>query len=304
MRTLFSMTVLSLVIAAPVLGAEPSIAEAQADFQQGKYPGCLQKVAAILVGSEARQGSPGRYDLFLLRGECLLQMKRADLAADAFDAAARSVKGENDLKRVAPARAMAILIKSSANLAYRPKGASAADAIDIVNPELRKKALEALLQDRLKDMQPQVDEALKATTLPPMAKTVPALLDAFMIELAATGDTKQSLPVGQSVGEHARGLIENQLQRISMRVDDLYDLASEPTLSSGPREFLGPRGLTTPERDELKAIANELIMIKQVAQDGRRINRSIGGTGDMWDAVIVQVNDCEERTQRAYDRKY
>ena len=89
-----------------------------------------------------------------------------------------------------------------------------------------------------------------------------------------------------------------------MRVDELYDLASEPSISSGPRDMLGYRGLTSPERDELHQIAYEITKIKQVAVDGGRINRSLGGNGEAWNAILVQCDDCAERAERAYSRKY
>ena len=304
MRTGIAAIVLSLLIVSPALCAEVTLADAQAEFAAGQYRPCLQKIASAMAGQAGRIGSPERYDLLMLRGDCLLQLKRGDMAAEAYDAASRSVKDQRDLKRVGPARAMAILIRASSNLTYKPKGGTAADSIDIVNPESRKKALEVMLKERLDAIQPQVEGALKATTIPPMTKVVPPLLEAFMIETAAKGEAKETLAIGEPVGQHARELIQTQLQRIAGKLEELSALASEPTISSGPRDFLGPRGLTSPERDQIHLMADELTKIKQLAQDARQINRSLGGTGEVWDAILVQTQDCMDLAESVYNRRY
>ena len=71
--------------------AEPTLADANADFDAGKHSLALAKISRILGGSAAKPGSAQRYDLFMLRGECLIQRRSAPQAANAFAAALQEV---------------------------------------------------------------------------------------------------------------------------------------------------------------------------------------------------------------------
>jgi hypothetical protein len=71
--------------------ASPGISDAKADFGARKYSSALIKISRILGGSAAKPGIPQRYDLFMLRGECLLQKRISPQAAVAFAAALHEV---------------------------------------------------------------------------------------------------------------------------------------------------------------------------------------------------------------------
>jgi hypothetical protein len=139
-----------------------------------------------------------------------------------------------------------------------------------------------------------------------MHKLLPEMRDAYAIELASSGDSVQTMPMARALGERARDLITGELDRLSKRIAELRDLANEPTFSSEGRNdgTIGYRGLTSPERDELKSMAQELVKIERVAQEGRRINRRLGGDGQVWDAILAEVADAKDHAQQAYDRRY
>ena len=315
MRQFISFAALVLLASSFVAAQQPTIADAQADFDKGEYRPSLQKISSILNSPSAQPGTPQRYDLLMLRGECLLQLKEPVGAANSFDSAGLAIKGDGDVKKLSAARALAMLIRESPGMAYKPKtrsaseggGASgAAEAINIVPPDSRKRALLAMLDDRIAALKPQIEQAAAGTSLVPMEKLLPALRDMYAIELTATGEAARTIPLAQTLGDRARELITAELDRIGKRTAELRDLANETTFSNEGRNngTIGNRGLTSPERDEIKSMAQTLMQIEKVAQEGRRINRRIGGTGQAWDEILAQTTECKEQAQAAYDRRY
>src|SRR4051794_1703465 len=77
--------------------AELTVDDAKKDLEAGQYRQCLQKVSKLLVARTAQQDSPDRYDLLLMRGECLLQMKQASGAEAAFNSASSVMKSQADV---------------------------------------------------------------------------------------------------------------------------------------------------------------------------------------------------------------
>jgi hypothetical protein len=299
----------AVVFAAPAPAATPSFDDAKADFAAGQYQACLAKISRLLSPGISKPDPMTRYDLLMLRGECMMQMKQPMMAADTYDSAYSTMKTQGDVQRAAAAKAMVVLIKASSAGTYKPRAATSngTDAIDIIAPESRQKAMLAMLDDRVKQLSPDIDKALKGTSLLPIQKLLPAVWDMYCLELAATGDTKQTLTLLQTLGEHARGLIGGELNRLGTRVQQLNDMAREPTLVSGSRatgDSIGYRGLTSPERDELHKIADYLVNIRAVCEEGRRIAMRLGNNGEKWDRLLAECADACDTAQRAYDARY
>jgi hypothetical protein len=284
-----------------------SVADAQADLNAGDYPGCLRKISTLLASSSMKSDSPERYDLLMLRGECMLNLKQPIAAASAFEAASVVGKNQTDLPKIASAEANSVLIKAARGMQYKPKSASPGDpGIDIVAHEPRKQAMKALFDDRRAELAPSIAAALKNSTLVPLPKLLPAAWDLFVLEFGATGDTVQTTEDLKKLGGHARGLIGTELGRLTSRLEQLNNLANEPTLSGGNfnNASISYRGLNTTERDELSEMAKYLVNIEGVAEKGRRINRMLGGTGDTWDAILADCAEARDVAQQAYDRRY
>jgi hypothetical protein len=195
MRVAISV-VLLLSLTSLAQAAAPSVADAQADFAAGQYRDALQKISVLLAGKSA--GSQERFDLLMLRGECMLRLKQSSLAADAFDAAARARRQQGDVKRLAEAKATAVLLSASRGLKFQPRGGGGgggAEAIDVVAPEARRQAMAALLDERLAELTPRAAAAVEGTSLTPMMELLPAFADAYALELTATGDATRVTPM-------------------------------------------------------------------------------------------------------------
>src|SRR5437763_2612421 len=124
------VSVLLVALCSSAASAEPSLGDAQSAFSAGEYRPCLAKIAQVFAMKSPAPTPQTRYELFKLRGECLLQLKSAQVAADAFHSAALIVKQDGSMQDYASAEAVAILIKASPGLRYTPKKSRDAKPID------------------------------------------------------------------------------------------------------------------------------------------------------------------------------
>lgn len=291
-------------------GAEPAQApaasnvaadDALADFKTGDYAGCLKKISGLLSSRSIKADSPERYDLMMLRGECMLKLKQRQAAAQAFDAAALGMRARGDLPRVAAATALGTLVKASPDLAYKPKSHPELAAIDVVEPSWRKDAMAALFEDLRDKLTPAVDDAIHSTSLVPSHELLPRMWELYTVEFAVKGNAASTETRLEDLGGHARDLIGSELDGMMTRLDHLNDLASEPAWVSAGLSY---RGLHTDEREELHRIADELVKIQRTAENARRISRLLGKTGDKWNALLADCAVARDTAEQAYARRY
>src|SRR5205085_2109169 len=128
-----------------------------------------------------------------------------------FDMAFKSAP---DTKSAALARANALLNRASAAGKYMPKSGVNAKAIEIKDPAMRKDAYLALRTDLVKSTKLKYEAALRGNTLPPMIDLLPSLLDQAYLEYAANGSIESSRGDLQSMGQHARELMNSELRRL------------------------------------------------------------------------------------------
>jgi hypothetical protein len=292
-----------LVAATPAAAQSPpqTIEDAQADYASGDYPACLRKVAARLNSNAVKRDSPERYDLLMLRGECLVRLKQRGPAAEAFEKAAAVTKGRGDLPRTADATALAALVKASPDLKYTPRTRSGGSAIDVAEPGTRREAMAALFEDLKTQLAPDVEKALQDKSLTSTHRRLKQFWELYAVEFAATGAATSTESTLQDVGGHARGLIAEELERLVTRLEHLGDLAGEPVWGAN---VIGYRGLKTSEQNEIRKMADYLMEIQRTVENGRRIARALGRTGDNWDVLLADCAVARDAAQQAYDRRY
>jgi hypothetical protein len=297
MKCILLPGLLLMLGASTVHAAEPvSIQNAQSDFSAGQYRACIQKIANLLTGASAPARSLQRYDLFLLRAECLLRLNEAKLAAEAFDSAARVLKGTEHLQRIANARASADLIRASPALKFMSKGT--AESLDIIPDESRAKAMAALLKDKLLVVKPQVADALTSLSIQTVRAVLPELTDAFMLEVAVAGPSApETLTLAKSLGQHARTMLTEELNRYDEMVDELSSLATSPAEATAQDAPIRARGLLPGEKEQLRRSAEGLEAVEYTALDGRRMSLRVGGETAVWDAVLSLCAECRQRAR-------
>jgi hypothetical protein len=296
------VTIVILLLACSARAAEPTLDDARADFDAARYSTALTKISRLLTASAAKPGAPQRYDLLMLRGECMLHIRTSTAAADAFSSALREVDFATEPTKASQARAMVILTKASPRQLYRPSPDAA--PIDIVAPDSRQKAMAALLEQRFADADPKIRAAINSSSLLATKLLLPALGDLYAIELVATGEVVRTRAAIQAFDEHARQLLDAELERIARGVDDLNRTANEAVLSDNPHPFLSYRGLTSPQRDQLREFAATLVEIDKVIRDGEGINKSIGSDSQAWEALMQRCNSIKATAEQAYTRTY
>ena len=176
------MALLSMLSAGIVCADSPDLQAAQQKFDAGQYPEALRLISAGLNGTKPDDATGQRYQWLMLRGECLLRINQRSAATNVFQVA---VKCAPDVKSTAIARADALLVKASPSGKYIPKAGG--EPIDILDPDSRKNAFNALREDMTKTVQPKYQAAMDGTTLPPMMNVLPSVLDLGYLEYAATG---------------------------------------------------------------------------------------------------------------------
>src|SRR5262249_22765612 len=148
---------------------------------------------------------------------------------------------------------------------YTPPGGT---TIDIVNPESRKKAMAALFAVQFKEAHDDMQNAISSPSLTPSFDVLPRLKDMTALEMTGTGQDTEIRPVLVTLGEHARGLIDNALNDVEGQISAIRNKANDPVLvaAGGPWWVAGARrGLETPDRQALRQIGVTVTQIYNAA---------------------------------------
>jgi hypothetical protein len=218
-----------LSVGRSAVGAEalPTAAEIHQLYDEGKYPQVLQKLQRVLILKGPAAKPYDRHDLLRLRGETQLRLKTPVPAAQSFTEAAEAT---DDAAAIAVDRATALLIKRSPQQAFTPKNTGkgkAPDAIPIVEPESRKKALAALFEDELAAASPKLKVVAEAKQLSTILEAIPFIRDLRSLELAATDKDERTKKVLGELGAHAHELLAKAVKDEGKKVDDIEKTANE-----------------------------------------------------------------------------
>jgi hypothetical protein len=241
----------------------------------GQYRSALQEAARTL---RTPVGERDKFQLQLIRGDCLLHQDDAPTALSAYAVAAKSP----DANQSDVARAMSLLIRSSRDLKYTPK--TGGDAIDIIDHDSRTRGAAALLADKLASDRTDIDAALSADNLQPILAVIDPILDMIALEYVATGKDAQTHAMGQRVAERARDLIARELTRLNDRVGQ-YERVANQIIDDGGNGVTR-RGLISTQRQELRDMIDYLAKIHTVAERGRQLAVKYNGPVDQWERIL------------------
>jgi hypothetical protein len=287
--TWVSLLIVALLGARSALAA-PTMDDIRKEFDAKHYQAALQLIYQGLSAQGEAANAYDRYELYALRGECLLNLKSARYAQQAFEDA---VPAANDPRRKALAVATASLIKNAPNYVYVPKTASDAAPIDIIKPESRTKAMNALYQDLRASTEPRVERARNANTLPPMQALLPDLLQMAALEMTLTGKMDQTRPLFKELGVRARELISGETKRTRIQLEQANGVLYGERISvTGD---IQPRALGTDDRQQLMDIASYAKRLEDAARRGRQIAQTLGDPGTAWDSIIAEADELLDR---------
>jgi hypothetical protein len=284
------VTIASLAFGADE-GARPGgggdVQTAQQMIADGKQTDAIKFIDQQLVQRRSEIADNERFALLMLKGEALIQTNKASMAGNAFEQARRAAADGRD---AAVARAYMLLVRASPSSKYAPKKPGS-EPIDIVNPESRRAALEALRVDLLNAAKPKMARATQSKTLPPAMELLPALLDVASVELAATGSTQETQADVASLGEHSRELMHAQIDRVKRRVSGMADMAF--SIEEGET-----RKLLSNEVKEMQPMIAELRKIEKLARDVRNRARELGIQGTAWEQIAIEAADAADAAER------
>jgi len=268
-RTLLPyVAVCALAIPARGQSAQPLPAKEELHqlLDSGQYQVLLQKVSRVLgLRPDAAQGYD-RADLFMMKGEAQLHLKQIPAAADAFAQAGKEAK---DLPSAATAIATEALVRKSPGLKYKPKGATAAQAVDVLDRGARKGAFALLYADETAEAAPKLKAAASATSLPPLMDALKNVSRLRALEIAATGKDDQTMASVKDLADRARQLMADAVRSMSVQVQQISQLAHTQLQTRDRNGFvhLRERGLDASNTATLKETINTADRIIQVSKD-------------------------------------
>lgn len=257
-----------------------------------QYQDAQRQITTALSAIRSDDEGTDRFQLLMLRGECLLQTGQRASAVTAYELALRCAP---DTRGAALARAHVLLLKASFNNQYKPKQGANTTPIDILDRESRKAAFAAMREDQAKTLAPGLRTAMQAHTLPPMLNVLQPLLDVGYLEYASKGSAEETRAELQSLGMRARELINADLRRIRRETSTL-EIAANSAASDYTR-----RGLFSQERTQAKETIEYLKKIEQTARDVRRRAIELGFDGSAWEPIIAESADVADRLQALLD---
>lgn len=287
------MLVSRLSAAAPPM---PTINELQQMYDAGQFHICLQQIARVLPGSARPGSSHDRFQLMLLRGECLMRLGARPDAYRAFQAAQASP----ETKTALTARANVLVIEASNRFSYTPPGGG--QPIDIQDPSSRRKAMAALFDANLQKYRPQIDSATSAPSLGPIIDVVPKLKDLAALEITATGKDAEILPALRAIGARARDLISDALKQVDAQVAQVEQRSDEPIMAQATAGSpwwvtAGRRGLDTNDRRQLEDAIASADSIYNATLQGRVTADALGGKVELWSALVDRAHDIGSRAR-------
>ena len=256
-----------------------TIDELRQAFDGGQYPAVMQQLAKI-QSSKSLQERYSAFDVALLRGDTLLQLRNVGSSLEAYTAA---VKTAPNADASATPSAMLLLIKQSPGLMYAPKplpGTSASGGaapvkpapISVVDLAQRKAALTALYQDQMAQFQETLKQVKKDGTLPQIATATQKVNDLHALELAATGAGTETQQIRQDLATRASEAMTGGLNMALRQIGSIRSSASTKVpmynvSGGGTTSVMQARGLTAGDAAALRGIVADCAKAEPMAQE-------------------------------------
>jgi hypothetical protein len=262
----------------------------------GQYLFCVQQIARVLRADSAGKHYD-RYDLLLLRGDCLLHLEDPGSALLAYSAASASPVA----KQARQARAMAFLLRGSTGMTYQTRGDhDHQEKFNLASEQDRTKALRALLKDEQRANQSNFDRAEHADNLVPVQEVLPTLADLYAVERTVTGDDLQMRPILEAIAERAIALIDRELEIREETVASL-DRRAAALVDGWRGGGYARRGLNTYERRDLRELIEYLQRIEETTRRGRDLAGYFDGDAKTWEPLITRAAKVVSRAQDVLD---
>jgi hypothetical protein len=316
------MAIFAILMSATALRADPPTPPAIPTYDELKqmyadkqYQPLLQKLSAILQLHGQAAANYDAYQLYTLRAETHVQLKRADSAITAFNDAARVADEKKKLTDLASARVMAEIVKKSPGMVYKhvnsPEKAhpETFDLTDI-DPDKRKAAFAAIFDDEMTAATPKVKNAMSnAQSVGPVLAFAKSSGPLRLLELAATGETKKCDEVLGGLAKHAQEVIAKTTQQMDTRTDAIKSEAQKVVQSMQPSAVRNQpatvvyrrAGLTTAQMNELKNIVQTCT---GVPEGDKMLSDALGDPDGKFASLGEEAGKIKQKAAGVLDTDY
>jgi hypothetical protein len=288
---------------AAVPATQPSADDVQQLIDQKQYPAAV-KTAGKLLGLHG-QAAVGidRFQVTMLKGYAQAGMKSISTAVMTFKSAKKETKDDNE---IALADWTAELFHTAGSTIFMSKTVGALQKhgpFDLLNPDQRKQAFGALLDDNLALLQPKLKTAVVAQNIPQIWPVIQQVMDLDRLDVIANGSDEKTNEMSSALLEHARNLLSNALKTDWARVSDI-DTHANTTVSVPTQTYVGGQivtqemthkvGLTGDNQSELKNIVSVCGKIHDAAEAFISVSKS----DKEWSSIL---SDADRVAGRASD---
>jgi hypothetical protein len=278
--------------------ALPTMPDLKQMYESGEYKTCLQQLSRLMPLRAENPNFVPKDQLQLLRGQCLLALEDPASALRALDQA----KDSKDQETSMHARALTALIRKSPRLRYVPKsGGNGGEGVNIADPKTRRQAFAAYFADEFDSLRADAQKAVAANNLNPSIALVPRLVELSTAERIATGGNERVGPIGKEVGEHARELINAELDMQEGKIGKIERYANQLINNGGPWSGISRQGLDSNQRQDLYDLIQYLSRVVDTSENALRVAQGIQGNVQAWEGVLNRAQALRDHAQEVLD---
>ncbi len=288
--------------AAPV--TPPSVEAVEQQIADKKYADAVRSASKLLALRGAAAEGVSRFQVTMLKAEAQIGERQLAAAVATFKVAASETKDPHEL---ALAHWSDELVHRSSGAKYVPKVTAAVarpEPIDIIDPDSRKLAFAALLDDELSAMAPKIKVASTSQSLVPIWPVIQQVESLDQLDQIANGNDTKTAAAADALLDHARNLLSTALKGMWVRVSDIDAHANVVSTTTVPQQYGNgilynqtisqKNGLSQQNRTDLQSMIDLCQKIHSAAQTFAQASK------DDKDWLTI-MNDADRVSGRAND---
>ena len=299
---------------APKPVTPPAVVEIQNDLAQKQYAAAIRGASKLLALRGDAAAGFSRFQVTMLKGDAQAGAHALSAAKATYHDALRETR---DPTEQALATWTAELFRRARGTAYVPHVAGAGAAannvpLDLTDPDGRRAAFAALLDDELSVMGPQLKQAAGSPSLPQILPVVKRVQSLTELDQIANGSDARTSVTAAGLLDHARNLMSNALKGMWTRTGDIYSAATQTVTGGGTAAFIngqpvqqtvtGQNGLTGSDANELRAMVDTCGNIRDAANVFAPLAH--GGDDKGWGAILNDANRVAGRAKDVLNANY
>lgn len=310
-----------LLLAAPLLfaGADsaelPSPAQLHALADAGQYHEALKQILRIVTLSGPAAAAYDRYDLFMLRGECQLQVHQQPAALASLALAKKQAVTQQKYDLLVAPTALTYLVQHSSAYQYTPKAPGSQKPIPWLDRTHRPEAYAALFADDFPLAAKQTAAIAKTKSIPPLEEVARLVGSIHALEAMAAGPdghTPRTDPLVLAVATKAQELFDASLADLSAKTSTIAENANQLVVITVPvYDHISRRSSTAqqtkrcgPTGQETQFLQNAQALCNKIAVSVANMTESLSGQPEPLKATFAKAATLHQRIQTILTDNY